>query len=131
MIVLHSACSCTITKRDNTIVFHSARLCKPTKETRFALYKRVQLGTCEGKIKKKSINEAYGIIKDVISNTYHYSSRDRHVARRLAKVYQEHAHFILPPHPTCGQCETPSHEGKNCQMGNFFTKAFEEANFIS
>ncbi|RDX75163.1 hypothetical protein CR513_44997, partial [Mucuna pruriens] len=53
------------------------------------------------------------------------------MARKLAEVYQAHTHFILLSPPTCEQCETPSHEGKDCQMGNFFAKVIEEANLIS
>ncbi|RDY04008.1 hypothetical protein CR513_12346, partial [Mucuna pruriens] len=35
--------------------------------------------TCGGTIRKKSPNEVYVIIEDITSNTYHYSSSDKHV----------------------------------------------------
>ncbi|RDY04140.1 hypothetical protein CR513_12192, partial [Mucuna pruriens] len=43
--------------------------------------------TCRGMIKKESLNETYVIIKDMTSNTYHYSLSDRHVTRRPAKLH--------------------------------------------
>ncbi|RDX58567.1 hypothetical protein CR513_62109, partial [Mucuna pruriens] len=43
---------------------------------------------CGGIIRKKSLNEAYGIIEDMASNTYYYSLSDRHVTRRPIEVHQ-------------------------------------------
>ncbi|RDX60792.1 hypothetical protein CR513_61038, partial [Mucuna pruriens] len=42
-----------------------------------------------GKIRKKSPNEAYDIKEEMTANTYHYSSGDRNVTRRLAEVHHE------------------------------------------
>ncbi|RDY07906.1 hypothetical protein CR513_07931, partial [Mucuna pruriens] len=43
-------------------------------------------------IRKKSPNEAYSIIEEMASTTYHYSSCDRHVTRRLAEKKDRHSH---------------------------------------
>ncbi|RDX80942.1 hypothetical protein CR513_38449, partial [Mucuna pruriens] len=43
--------------------------------------------TYGGKTRKKFPNKAYVIIKDMTSNTYNYSSSDKHMIRRPAKVH--------------------------------------------
>ncbi|RDY01841.1 hypothetical protein CR513_14783, partial [Mucuna pruriens] len=57
---------------------------------------RINIDTaCGGTIKKKHPNEAYAITKDMTSNTYHYSSSDRHVIRRLTEIHRVEIEVIM------------------------------------